>query len=250
MLDQSITIIGISLLILLIAVLYSSVGHGGASGYLAVLALFAFPPEEIRTTALLLNVVVAGIAFFTFARARHFVFRRAWPFVLTSVPAAFLGGMLHVTGHLYYLLLAFALAVAAARMLLPRLMQPDDELRPVHTPAALLAGAVLGVISGMIGIGGGIFLSPLLLLMRWSTIKTASATAAFFILVNSLAGLAGSAVHGSLHVTAYLPFLGAAVLGGLTGSIFGAHAFSSVTLRRCLALVLVLAAAKLVLGSL
>lgn len=228
--------------------LYSSVGHGGASGYLAVLALFAFPPEEIKTTALLLNIVVAGIAFFTFSHARHFSFKRAWPFVLTSVPAAFIGGMLHISGHLYYLLLAFALMVAAARMLLSRLMNPsDDELRQIHTPTALFAGVVIGLISGLIGIGGGIFLSPLLLYMRWTTQKKASATAAFFILVNSLAGLAGSAIHSNLHITAYIPFFTAAILGGLAGAFFGARVFSNVILSRCLALVLILAAIKLAL---
>jgi uncharacterized protein len=169
---------------LLVALLYSSVGHAGASGYIAVMSLFSLTPAVIKPTALLLNILVASIGTFQFWRAGHFSWRLFWPFALLSIPLAFVGGWLNLPAHIFKVIVGLVLWSSAVRFLL----QPSsDQVRHEPSPpAALSIGAGLGLLSGLSGTGGGIFLTPLLLLMRWAHTKTAAAVSAFFILVNSV----------------------------------------------------------------
>lgn len=239
----------VSVLLFVVAALYSSVGHGGASGYLAILSFFAVPPAQMSGTALILNVLVAGIASLAFARAGHFSGRLLWPFVLVSIPAAFWGGYLEVADRLYFFLLAVGLLAAAFRLGFAPPESSTEPTRRFPVAAGFPIGGIIGLFSGMIGIGGGVLLSPILILARWSTAKQASAVAAVFILVNSLAGIAGRAVRGTLDVMPVLVPLMAAFAGGLLGSHLGANKFSGLMLRRLLAVVLILAAVKLMITA-
>jgi len=251
-LDQSITNEALlSALIFLVAVLYSSVGHGGASGYLAILAFFAVPPEQMAATALILNVVVAGLASIAFIRAGHFSSRLFWPFALTSIPLAFVGGLARVSNRIYFMLLAIALVAASIRLMLHFTgVGRSAEIKSLSTTAAFPLGGAVGLLSGIVGVGGGIFLSPLLLLARWATASETAAVSAVFILVNSLAGLGGRLVGGHLNTIPDLLPLAAAILGGSLGSYWGARHFSGLTLRRTLAIVLLVAAVRLTLAVL
>lgn len=242
-------ILGISVLLFLVAALYSSVGHGGASGYLAILSLFAVSPAQMSGTALILNVFVAGMASITFFRAGHLNKSVLWPFVAVSVPAAFLGGYLRLTDRSYLILLAIGLILAAARLGLPLPNRDDQPLKRLPAAIGFPIGGMIGMFSGMIGIGGGILLSPILILSRWSTAKQAAAVAAVFITANSLAGIGGRLARGGVDVLPLAPPLIAAFLGGLLGSHWGANRFSNTILRRLLAIVLVLAAVKLWFAS-
>jgi uncharacterized membrane protein YfcA len=229
----------------IVAVLYSSVGHGGASGYLAVMALFAVPQATTRPSALILNVFVATIGTIQFYRAGFFSWRAFWPFAVTSVPFAFLGGMITLPTTAYKIVLGGVLIIAAIRLAWN--LKSGAEANPPKLWIALLIGALIGLLSGLVGVGGGIFLTPVLLLMNWAETKTAAGVSAMFILVNSISGLAGN--FGQL---ASLPsnvwfWIMAAVAGGILGSTLGAKRFDSLTLRRVLALVLLFAGVKLVL---
>jgi uncharacterized membrane protein YfcA len=235
----------ILLALFVVAVLYSSVGHGGASGYLAVMALFAVPQAMSRPSALVLNVFVAGVGTVQFYRAGYFSWRTFWPFAVTSIPFAFIGGTITLPTTAYKIVLGVVLMVAAIRLAWN--LKSDVETRQPTIWIALVIGAVIGLLSGLVGVGGGIFLTPVLLLMNWSDTKTAAGISALFILVNSLSGLAGN--YGQL-VT--LPsevwlWIGAAIAGGLLGSTLGAKRFDSLTLRRVLAVVLLFAGVKMVL---
>ena len=232
-----------------IALVYASVGHGGASGYLAALSFVALRPDEMSTTALTLNLFVAGTALVSFVRAGHFIGRLTWPFALTSVPAAFLGGLVPVPSRIYALLLAAALCAAAFRLTVELRMQAGTLPRPPSLAAALPVGGGIGWLSGVVGVGGGIFLSPLLLLLRWAHPKQAAASAAAFILVNSAAGLVGRAARAGLAYGTLWPLLLAALLGGMAGAHLGANHFSGRALQRVLAVVLLVAAAKLLLAA-
>lgn len=232
-------------LLFIVSLLYSSVGHGGASGYLAVLSFFAFTPKSMSSTALILNVLVAGIAFFSFSKAGYFSLRFSLPFLITSVPAAFIGGMLNIPTHTYSLLLALVLLAAALRIVIE--IKPSAKSPSAAYPnlsIALSAGIIIGLASGIVGIGGGIFLSPLILLMHWLDTKQTSATSAFFILINSLAGLLARFINGSVEFNVLTPFLVTAFLGGWVGSHLGANLFSHRTLRWALGIVLVVASFK------
>jgi len=228
-----------------IALLYASVGHGGASGYLAALSFIAVRLDEMATTALTLNVVVATMALISFKRAGHFDGRLAWPFLAASVPAAFVGGLVPMPVRLYQILLAIALGVAAVRLAMNlRGREEDHTVRPTLA-LALPVGGGIGWLSGAVGVGGGIFLSPLLLLLRWATPKQTAAASAAFILVNSTAGLVGRAARSGLAYGTLWPLLMAASIGGLIGAHLGANHFSGKALKRLLAVVLLIAAAKL-----
>ncbi len=236
----------LAILVFAIAALYSSVGHGGASGYLAVLSLWGFSASEMSASALALNIVVAGIAWWSYSRSGHFSWLGTWPFILLSVPAAALGGMLDVPESWYKALLSFALIAAAVRMTLPRCYQKNEgETRFVHNGIKVLSGGIIGLLSGIVGVGGGIFLSPIMLLLRWADIKTVSATAACFVVVNSVAGLLGRGSSGIefLRTLGLVPVF--AVAGGMLGSTFGSARSSRPALQRVLAVVLVIAAAKM-----
>jgi uncharacterized protein len=228
-----------------VAVLYGAVGHGGASGYLAVMALAGIAPTVMKPTALTLNLAVSLIGTILFFRAGHFAWRLFWPFAVTSIPFAFLGGRLDVPVHVFKLLLAVALGFAALRLLLPA--PKSDQLRTPPLAWVFIAGAVMGLASGLIGVGGGIFLTPLLLLMRWSNTKTAAAVSAPFIFVNSAAGLAGHSA--SLHnLPSAWPLLALVVVGGgFLGARWGSLNARLSQLRPVLALVLGIASLKLVI---
>jgi len=234
----------IILAIFIVAVLYSSVGHGGASGYLAVMAFLAVAPEVTRPTALVLNLFVASIGTIQFARSGHFSWRTFWPFAATSIPFAFIGGMIELPTNVYKIVLGVVLVLAAARLAW-KLTAGDDPKQP-NIAIALAIGAVIGLLSGLVGVGGGIFLTPILLFANWSETKTAAGVSAAFILVNSFSGLLGNYAQVAVLPNDVWFWIVAAAVGGLIGSTLGAKRFDSLTLRRLLALVLVFAGVKLI----
>lgn len=235
----------LALAIFLGAGLYSSVGHGGASAYIALMALFGLPAAVMRPTALVLNVLVSGLGSVRYVRAGQFRWRTLWPFLLGAMPMAFIGGGIVMPGHVYKPLVGIILWLSAARLLWPRDLPALTMWHDPAIPAAVLAGAGIGLLSGLTGTGGGIFLSPLLLFMGWSEPKAASGVAAVFILANSAAGLAGNL--GALQdLPENLPlFAVAALSGGFIGTSLGIKLPVKLVLRS-LALVLVVAGAKLI----
>ena len=232
------------LLLLLVAFLYASVGHGGASGYLALMAVLGFSSDVMRPTALILNLVVSAMAFAQFARAGHFNWRLFWPFALASVPFAWLGAHVQLDPLVYKRVLAVCLLIAVAR-LFGIFGNGKEGTRMPPLLLALVIGAFLGLVSGMIGIGGGILLSPLLLVFAWSTAKESAAVSAAFILVNSLAGLFGLEEVRSVVTTQHLLWIGAVLVGGAIGAYVGAQRYSETLLRQVLGGVLLLASFKL-----
>ncbi|HEX8499826.1 MAG TPA: sulfite exporter TauE/SafE family protein [Pyrinomonadaceae bacterium] len=238
----------LALAILLMAALYSSVGHAGASGYLAAMALAGLAPAAMKPTALSLNILVAVIAAVRFYRAGYFSWRILLPFALGSVPFAFLGGALTLPGPLYQKVVGVALLFAAFRLWMHAAARADSEAKPVPLPAAVALGAGIGLLSGVTGVGGGIFLSPVLLLAGWAETRQASGVAAAFILINSVAGLAGHlASVRNVPDSIYL-WGAAAVAGGLVGTELGRRRLATFTLRRLLSAVLVIAGAKMLLA--
>ena len=233
--------------IMLVAFLYSSVGHAGASGYIAVMSLASLSPAVIRPSALLLNILVASIGAWQFHRAGHFSWRLFWPFALLSTPLAFVGGAIDVPTHLFKLLVGAVLLFSAFYFF----WRPsnDDAGPGPSKPAALAAGGILGLFAGLTGTGGGIFLTPLLLIMRWARTREAAATSALFILVNSIAGLLGNISGARTLPVLVLPMAAAAVIGGAAGSWFGSNRFPPELIKRLLAVVLVIAGLKLMLTS-
>lgn len=231
--------------IAVVAFLYSSVGHAGASGYIAAMSLFGLTPVFIKPTALVLNILVATIGAYQFWRAGHFSWRLFWPFALLSVPFAFLGGYLNLPTHLFKVLVGLVLLFSAARFFANP--KADDVRSEPARSVAISTGAGLGFLSGLTGTGGGIFLTPLLLLMHWAKTKTAAAVSALFILVNSIAGLLGN-ISSTRHFPSFaLPLLVAAMLAGTAGSYFGSRRFPHEVIKRLLAVVLCIAGLKLML---
>jgi uncharacterized membrane protein YfcA len=230
----------------LAAMLYSSVGHAGASAYLALMALFSIPAAVMRPTALALNILVASIVSARFALAGLFRWRVLWPFLIGAVPLAFFGGSIHLPGNLYRPIVGVVLLVAAARLLLPQKLHLQETVDPPVVPA-ILSGAAVGFLSGITGTGGGIFLSPLILFMSWAETRTVSGIAAVFILCNSTAGLLGNlSVVGSLPPE--LPYYAAAVvIGAIAGTTLGVRRLSSPLILKALGVVLTIAGLKLVL---
>lgn len=223
------------------AMLYSSVGHGGASAYLAVMALTGFAPEVMRPCALWMNLAVSAIATLAFLRAGHFFLRLFWPFAVTAIPMAWIGGGLPVRSELFLLLVAISLVVASIRLFLPEGKSP---LRPLHIGLAMFCGVIIGLLSGLVGIGGGIFLTPLLLLAGWAEPREAAAVSAPFIFFNSAAALAGMAGGSVAMPTAFPIWLAAAVAGGMAGAFCGSRLGRPVWLRPVLGAVLLIASAK------
>jgi uncharacterized protein len=228
---------------------YASVGHGGASAYIAAMALAGIAPAEMRPVALLLNIVVSSLGTWKFYRAGHFRWRLLWPFAVVSIPMAYLGGAITLPGQAYKILVGAVLLYAAVQLW--RSGRSGEEMREVREPPllwAMVIGAAMGLLAGLTGVGGGIFLSPLLLMLGWAGTKQTSAVAAPFILVNSLAGLAATFVAKTAALPSYVWILAVAVLvGGWLGAEYGSRRFANPLVRRMLALVLALAGGKMVL---
>jgi hypothetical protein len=235
----------IALGVFLVALLYSSVGHAGASGYLAVMALLGIAPEAIKPTALMLNVLVAAIASWQFWRAGHVRWALLWPFALLAIPCAFLGGSRALPAPGLTLALGLVLLFSAANLLLRPAAEPATQ--PPPRPVALGSGAGIGLLAGLTGTGGGIFLTPLLIHLRWASAKAAAAASALFILGNSAAGLAGHFSATQALPLLALPLAAAAIAGGVIGSHYGSRHFLQETIKRFLAGVLTIAGGKLVL---
>jgi uncharacterized membrane protein YfcA len=233
-------------ILVVVAFLYASVGHGGASGYLALMALFSFPVLIMKPTALLLNIFVSGISFWFFKKNNHFNWKLFYPFAIASIPMAFLGGYFTIDATLYKQILGLFLAIAILRML-NIFGKEKHTLKTSNILFSLLIGSAIGLFSGMIGIGGGIILSPVIILLGWGTMKQAAAVSALFIFVNSISGIIGFSVNdGSIPTEAFY-FIPIAILGGSLGALYGSQKFNMKTLKYLLAGVLTIAAVKLFL---
>jgi len=225
------------------SILYSAVGHGGASGYLAIMALFAIDPAHMRASALTLNLFVAGISFFHFYRAGHFHIKLLLPFVALSIPMSFLGARLDVNPYTYKIILGLFLLIAVVRMLF--FTKSEKPTKPINLPLAIVLGAVLGFFSGMIGIGGGIILSPLLLLMGWANVKETAAISAIFIVLNSASGILGVLAMGFQPLNSIYLLIGLGIAGSIIGSQLGHKRLSPRYLMLTLSFVLLFASFKL-----
>ncbi len=241
------TLFLLSLAIGIAAVLYSSVGHGGASAYIAIMALAGLAPEQIRPAALVLNIVVAGFAAFRFVRAGRFDWATFWPFAIAAVPAAFFAGRIDVPEAYYRPLLAIALAAAALRYLIWPKLDANAETRAPSPLVALPTGLGLGALAGFTGIGGGVYLSPLLVFARWADPQKAAGIAACFIVVNSVAGLAGRWTSLASLPTFLPALLGAAMAGAIIGAGLSLAKFDRALMLRALGAVLGVAALALIL---
>lgn len=226
------------------AALYSSVGHGGASAYLALMALFGLPATTMKPTALVLNLIVASLGSVRYLRAGQFRWRTLWPFLLGAIPFAFLGGAIRLPGDIYKPLVGLVLLLSAARLLWPREIRALSETHDPPVPLAILLGAGIGLLSGLTGTGGGIFLSPLLLFMAWSGPKPTSGVAALFIVANSAAGLLGNLASVQQLPPSLPLFAGAVLAGALVGTTLGIRLQGPLILK-ALGIVLVVAGVKL-----
>lgn len=240
----------IPLLLFVAAVLYAAVGHGGASGYLAVMALFSISPTIMKPTALVLNILVSSIAFVQFYRAGHFSMPIFAPFALASIPFAYLGGSLKLPFLWYKSIVGVILLLSAIRLLYTTFGKTEQrQMRTLPLLWTLILGALLGFVSGLTGVGGGIFLSPLLIFLHLAETKQVSGISAAFIWTNSVAGLLGNGVSLAHFPPHFSGWIVAVLLGGVFGASFGAFSFDATWLRRILALVLVLAGGKMLLGG-
>jgi uncharacterized membrane protein YfcA len=231
-------------LLFVVAFLYASVGHGGASGYLALMAIFSMAPDVMKPTALLLNLFVSFTSFIQFYRGKHFIWKIFLPLAFASIPFAFVGGMVSVDADIYKKMLGILLLIPIIRFLFFRNISVA-EIKQSNSWLSVLIGAVIGFLSGLIGIGGGIILSPVLLLLKWTDQKQTAAISALFIFVNSLAGLGGQLTKG-IHFSAdMILYVAIAFAGGFCGAYFGALRFNQNVLKYSLASVLILAAYKL-----
>ncbi|MEK7993890.1 MAG: sulfite exporter TauE/SafE family protein [Planctomycetota bacterium] len=235
--------------VFLVALLYSSVGHGGASGYLAILSLFSLPQNSAAASALVLNILVSSLAVVAFYRAGRFHWKLTWPFLLGSIPMAYVGGLIRLPPAAFSIILGLSLILAAFRLWLAF---PDQAECPprVVVPVAVILGMAIGLISGMIGIGGGVFLSPLILLLGWADAKQAAATSALFILLNSSAGLLARWQTVPAVAVLWSPLVISAFAGGWLGARIGSTRLSNQSLRRLLSFVLWGASLKLLYGAL
>lgn len=232
-------------LLFAVAFLYASVGHGGASGYLAVMALFNLAPPVIKSSALLLNIFVSLIAFVQYYRSGYFKWKLFWPFAIASVPAAYMGATVMIDAVIYKKLLGIILIFPILR-LFGFFNKETDEQTEVNIIIALAVGAVIGFLSGMLGIGGGIILSPVILLLHYGKMKQAASVSALFIFVNSVTGFAGLLSKGIKIDTVVYSWLTVAIAGGMLGAYFGSKKWNTILLKRVLAIVLCIASFKLI----
>ncbi len=238
----------VAVLILVIALLYSTVGHAGASGYLAAMALLSMAPVVMKPTALTLNIIVALIGTVRFYRAGFFSWRTFWPFAVASIPASFIGGGLTLPISIYKSIVGVVLLYSAVRLFFTA--ETADQKKTTRVPIllALVLGAAIGLLSGLTGVGGGIFLSPVLLLMHWAhwaETKETSGVSVAFILVNSIAGLAGHASAITFIPPAIVYWAPAALIGGWIGTELGTRVLPVSNIRKWLSVVLALAGLKL-----
>ncbi len=240
-------VILLSVLIFAAGLLYSSVGHGGASAYLAAMALFGLTPEVMKSTALMLNILVAGIATTQFFKAGSFSWSIFWPFAIASIPFAFIGGAISLPASMYRQTVGLVLLFAAYRLFLSQREKMGTTSKPLSIPVAILSGAGIGLLSGAVGVGGGIFLSPLLLIMGWAHAKQTAGVSAAFILVNSISGTLGHINNIKFLPDDIYPWALAALLGGIIGSYVGSRKLANPTLYCLLAIVLVIAGLKFML---
>jgi hypothetical protein len=232
------------------AILYSSVGHGGASGYLAAMGLIGVAPVIMRPTALVMNIAVASISLYKFARANGFQWRLFLPFAITSAPMAFVGGRIQLPMAWFGVLVGAVLLYSAARLFIETMgvkVTARDPAGPPPVPLALAIGAGIGLLSGLTGVGGGIFLSPLLVLAGWASVRESAAPTAAFILINSIAGLMGLLTRQPTLPDALPYWVAAVIAGGLIGATFGARRLDNRALRRALAAVLLIASGKMLI---
>lgn len=227
-----------------VAFLYASVGHGGASGYLALMALFGVAPFVMKPTALMLNLFVSSVSFIQFYRAGHFRWRLFWPLAVASIPLSFVGGLIEIDAAVYKKILGLLLLIPVVRFFFFRNMPTTKKVQQTLS-LSLLIGGVIGLLSGLIGIGGGIILSPVLLLLHWTGQKETAAISALFIFVNSVAGLAGQWTTGVSFSKDMVLFVALAFAGGMLGAFYGAKRFQQPVLQHILASVLLLAVYKL-----
>lgn len=232
------------LLFPIVAFLYASVGHGGASGYLALMSAFAFPMTFMKPTALVLNILVSGLSFYFYYKEKNFKWNLFYPFALTSIPFSFIGGYLKIDAFYYKIILATVLVFAVMR-LLGLFGKEKGDLKSINVPMALGFGALIGFLSGLLGIGGGIILSPVLLLMGWATMKQTAAVSALFILVNSISGLFGFVSQGGTLAASSGLLIALVFIGGLFGAYYGSTKFNSKGLRYVLSVVIGIAIFKL-----
>lgn len=232
------------LILPIISFLYSSVGHGGASGYLALMALFSFAPETMKPTALLLNLFVAGISFYYYFKEGYFNGKLFLPFAISSIPFAFLGGTIEIDASIYKKILAILLVFAILKML-NVFGKENNSIKQVKLWQGLVVGGVIGFFSGLIGIGGGIILTPVILLLHWGKMKEAAAVSALFIWVNSASGLIGQITTGIVLQTESFILVAIALIGGVLGGYIGSKKLNNQKLRYILAVVLVMACFKL-----
>lgn len=235
----------IALCLMIVAFLYASVGHGGASGYIAILSLFNITVDTYKPLVLILNIIIAGIAFSQFFRAGYFKWSLSWPFLLSGIPFAFIGSRMAVQGSTYHLLLGIALVFAIIRLVG---FNPKEQQAIKKMPLlwAMLIGSCIGFVAGLLNIGGGIFLSPILILMAWASVKEAAAVSSLFIVCNSISGLAGNQDHSFVFNTTFYLWLATAMAGGLAGAYFGSSRFRQTTIQYILAGVLTIACIKLI----
>jgi uncharacterized protein len=235
-------------LFFVVAFLYASVGHGGASGYLALMALLGVSPLIMKSSSLMLNIIVSAISFFMFYRGGFFRWKLFWPFAIASIPAAFLGASILIDGMVYKKILGIILLFPILRLIgVFGKGKNEDTIRELSLPIALTSGAVIGLLSGMIGIGGGIILSPLILIFKWANIKEAAAVSALFIFVNSVAGFAGVLMTGISFPEEVYYWIIAAVTGGFAGAFYGSFKGEYISLKIILAIVLIIASSKLIM---
>lgn len=234
--------------IFIAAVLYSSVGHAGASGYIAIMALAGLAPESLKPAALTLNILVATIASSKYIRAGAFSWSLLWPLIIASIPCAYLGGTLSLPGDYYKPMLGAILIYAALHSFFTAKSAALQTTRAPQVWLLICAGLAIGFLSGLIGVGGGIFLSPILLFLRWGETRIVSGVAAVFILVNSVAGLLGVMSKDPVLPDGIAYWAVAAILGGWLGAEFGSKHFSSTVIRQVMALVLLIAGGKMFLG--
>ena len=232
------------------SVLYSSVGHGGASGYLAAMGLFGVAAAVMRPTALVMNIAVASISLYKFSRVSGFRWRLFWPFAVTAVPMAFVGGRIQLPIVWFGILVGCVLLFSAIRLFIEALVTAK-QVRTIKGPPpvalAVMLGAAIGLLSGLTGVGGGIFLSPLLVLTGWATVRDSAAPTAAFVLVNSASGLLGLLTRQPTLPEALPYWVAAVIVGGLIGASYGSRRLGNNAMRQALAAVLVIAGAKMIL---